>query len=255
MVHSGRGAPKSVIFEAQCAQHAAGRSKHAHWKHGYLETPLRSHPTCRLSPQKVVRAPFVPKAADVWKTDVWDFQAFSQTFLRLRFFLGNKGKDSKNLNSQTWPGTPRRPSPRHPRPSDLWHFLKGSLLQNGFCASFSDLEAQSCSPKNTPKNAPKSASKKLRSRPGKPTKERAKTKSSYEFRPFLCEFGCLPLGKQARFTYRTLFRSAPAKSSRTDLSLIWFAGATPEKRADKRNVFTESFQQIFVSGRFRGRDF
>ena len=58
------------------------------------------------------------KAADVCKTDVWDFQVFSQTFLELRFSLENKGKDSKNRNSQTWPGTPRRPSPRHPRPSD-----------------------------------------------------------------------------------------------------------------------------------------
>ena len=57
------------------------------------------------------------KAADVWKKDVWDFQAFSQTFLELRFSLENEGKDGKNLNSQTWPGTPRRPSSRHPRPS------------------------------------------------------------------------------------------------------------------------------------------
>ena len=47
------------------------------------------------------------------KTDVWDFQSFSQTFLELRLSLGDEGKDSKNLNSQTWPGTPRRPSPRH----------------------------------------------------------------------------------------------------------------------------------------------
>ena len=38
---------------------------------------------------------------------------FSQTFLKLRFSLGNEGKDGKNLNSQTWPGSPRRPSPRH----------------------------------------------------------------------------------------------------------------------------------------------
>ena len=39
----------------------------------------------------------------------------SQTFLELRFSVGNEGKDRKNLNSQTWPGTP---SPRHPRPPD-----------------------------------------------------------------------------------------------------------------------------------------
>ena len=36
----------------------------------------------------------------------------------LRFSLGNEGKDGKNLNSQTWPGTPRRPAPRHPRPPE-----------------------------------------------------------------------------------------------------------------------------------------
>ena len=66
----------------------------------------------------------VQKAADVWKKDVWDFQAFSQTFLELRFSLGNEGKDGKNLNSQTWPGTPRRPSFRHPRPPD-WCARKG----------------------------------------------------------------------------------------------------------------------------------
>ena len=53
------------------------------------------------------------KAADVWKKDVGDFQAFSKTLLELRFSLGNEGKDGKNLNSQTWLGTPRRPSPRH----------------------------------------------------------------------------------------------------------------------------------------------
>ena len=36
---------------------------------------------------------------------------------RIAIFLGNEGKDGKNRNSQTWPGTPRRPSSRHPRPS------------------------------------------------------------------------------------------------------------------------------------------
>ena len=37
------------------------------------------------------------KAADVWKKDVWDFRAFSRTFLELRFSIGNEGKDRKNL--------------------------------------------------------------------------------------------------------------------------------------------------------------
>ena len=35
----------------------------------------------------------------------------------------------------------------------------GSLLQNGFCTNFSDLEAKSCSPKNAPKSVPKNAPK------------------------------------------------------------------------------------------------
>ena len=58
------------------------------------------------------------KAADVWKKNVWDLQAFSQTLSELQIFLGNEGQDGKNLTSQTWPGTPRRPSPRHPRPPE-----------------------------------------------------------------------------------------------------------------------------------------
>ena len=53
------------------------------------------------------------KAADVWKKDVWELQVCSQTFIELRFSLGNEGKDGKNLDSQTWPG-----SPRHPRPPE-----------------------------------------------------------------------------------------------------------------------------------------
>ena len=39
--------------------------------------------------------PKIQKAADVWKKGVCDFQAFSQTFLELRFSLGNEGKDGK----------------------------------------------------------------------------------------------------------------------------------------------------------------
>ena len=38
------------------------------------------------------------KAANVWKKDVWEFQALSQTFLELRFSLGNEGV-GKNLTS------------------------------------------------------------------------------------------------------------------------------------------------------------
>ena len=72
---------------------------------------------CRDAGHSVSGPRITQKAADVWKKDVWDFQAFSQTFLELRSSLGNEGKDGKNLNSQTWPGTPKHPSSRHPRPS------------------------------------------------------------------------------------------------------------------------------------------
>ena len=36
------------------------------------------------------------------------------------------------------------------------------------------------------------------------------------------------LGKQSTIHIELLFRNAPVKSSCTDLSLVWFAGATPE---------------------------
>ena len=77
------------------------------------------------------------KAADVWKKDVWNFQAFSQTLLELQFSLGNEGKDGKNLNSQTWPGTPR-----HPRPPD-WSvddengfFVEVALERSPLCGAY-----------------------------------------------------------------------------------------------------------------------
>ena len=35
-----------------------------------------------------------------------------------QFSLGNEGKEGQSLSSQTWPGSPRRPSPRYPRPPD-----------------------------------------------------------------------------------------------------------------------------------------
>ena len=91
---------------------------------------------------------FGQKAADVWTKDIWDFEAFSQTLLELRFSLGNEGKDGKNLNSQTWPGTPRRPSPRHPRPPELGVFhLSHFGLKQG-CASSGGFGAREAG--NTP---------------------------------------------------------------------------------------------------------
>ena len=96
---------------------------------GHFAAPLVSemctstaHASCKEQTRSLFRMvlqSITQKAADVWKKDVWDFQAFSQSFFELRVSLGNEGEDGKSLNSQTWPGSPRRPSPRHPRPQAL----------------------------------------------------------------------------------------------------------------------------------------
>ena len=49
--------------------------------------------------------------------------------------------------------------------------------------------------------------------PANQTKERAKTKSSYEFHPFFCEFWCFSLGNKHDSHIELLFRNAPAKGS------------------------------------------
>ena len=58
--------------------------------------------------------------------------------------------------------------------------------------------------------------------PANQTKERAKTKSSYEFRPcpFFCEFWCFPLGKHARFTLN--FCSGMPLRRVHELTFLWF---------------------------------
>ena len=43
---------------------------------------------------------------------------FPRHLLNCVFFVGNEREDCKNLNSQTWPGTHRRPSSRHPWPPE-----------------------------------------------------------------------------------------------------------------------------------------
>ena len=57
------------------------------------------------------------------------------------------------------------------------------------------------------------------------------TRKVHEFRPFLCEFWCVFLGKQARFTSRTFVPECPCGKFMNwpffGLSLVWFAGATP----------------------------
>ena len=51
----------------------------------------------------------------------------------------------------------------------------------------------------------------------------------HEFRPFLWILVFF-LGKTSTIHIELLFRNAPAKSSWTDLSLVWFAGATTDLR-------------------------
>ena len=58
------------------------------------------------------------KVADVWKKDVWEFQAKSGSSGSRRLFLHFLGKIAVRKMSGRTPGTPRRPSCRHPRPSE-----------------------------------------------------------------------------------------------------------------------------------------
>ena len=61
-------------------------------------------------------------AADVWEKDVWEFQAKSGSSGSCRLFLHFLGKIAVREMSGKPPGTPRHPSSRHPRPSDLKRF-------------------------------------------------------------------------------------------------------------------------------------
>ena len=84
--------------------------------------------------------------------------------------------------------------------------------------------------------------------PAKQTKERAKTKSSWEFRPFFCvNSGVFPLENKHDSHIELLFRNAPAKSSWTDLSLVRFVPGPPDLKTcvsthacpiSKRAIFT-----------------
>ena len=66
--------------------------------------------------------------------------------------------------------------------------------------------------------------------PANQTKERAKRKV-HDFALFFCvNSGVFPWENKHDSRIELLFRNAPAKSSWTDLSLVWFAGATPEEK-------------------------
>ena len=54
--------------------------------------------------------------ADVWKKDVWEFQAKSGSSGSWRLFLHFLGRIRVQEMSGKTPGSPRRPSSRHPRP-------------------------------------------------------------------------------------------------------------------------------------------
>ena len=68
--------------------------------------------------------------------------------------------------------------------------------------------------------------------PANQTKESAKTKSSW-ISPIFVNSGVFPWENKHDSHIELLFRNAPAKSSWTDLSLVWFAGATPESSMDR----------------------
>ena len=72
----------------------------------------------------------------------------------------------------------------------------------------------------------------VRSRPGKPNQRKGQTKSSWISPIFLWTLVFF-LGKTSTIHIELLFRNAPAKSSWTGLSLVWFAGVTPDLRARK----------------------
>ena len=56
--------------------------------------------------------------ADVWKKDVWEFQAKSGSSGSCRLFRHFLGKIAVQEMSGKTPGSPRHPSSRHPQPSD-----------------------------------------------------------------------------------------------------------------------------------------
>ena len=81
----------------------------------------------------------------------------------------------------------------------------------------------------------------FRSRPGKPNQRKDQNKKFMNFAQF-CEFWCLSLGKQARFTLN--FCSGMPLRFMNCPSLVWFAGATPEDFRRKPQIFAPGRKQI-----------
>ena len=67
----------------------------------------------------------VRKVADVWKKDVWEFQAKSGSSGSCRLFLHFLGKIAVRKTSGRTSGSPRHPSCRHPRPSEVFFLFQG----------------------------------------------------------------------------------------------------------------------------------
>ena len=61
----------------------------------------------------------IRKVADVWEKDVWELQAKSGSSGSCRLFLHFLGKIADQKMSGRTPGSPRHPSSRHPRPSEV----------------------------------------------------------------------------------------------------------------------------------------
>ena len=108
---------------------------------------------------------------------------------------------------------PLDPTPSEPLPPDLIRirfrpeFWSGSDPKSAFSGPNRVKISQESPQQTKPKKGPK--------------------RKVHEFRPFLWILVFF-LGKTSTIHIELLFRTAPAKSSWTDLSLVWFAGATPE---------------------------
>ena len=98
---------------------------------------LQAQERCKLQPKSHLH--FFSNSrvvADVWKKDVWEFQAKSGSSGSCRLFLHFLGKIAVQEMSGKTPGSPRHPSSRHPRPSENYSVM-GSF-EAGRCRNLSE---------------------------------------------------------------------------------------------------------------------
>ena len=98
------------------------------------------------------------------------------------------------------------------RPFFLFAPVAAHVCSSPFSLHLYALEKWLCSVQESPRQT----------KPNKGPKQKV-----HEFRPFLWILVFF-LGKTSTIHIELLFRNAPVKSSWTDLSLVWFAGATPD---------------------------